>query len=120
MNNTKIKIKISNNAYDFLLNLLKFHNEYDCVSLEENLSSRCCKSPKVQIGLNNKENFDIENKIEAISFCYNPTICNNIKEVTIVLKDSTLHAKATTINDNFTSNKCTGCSKQKGVCGGCK
>lgn len=119
-NNSKIKIRISNNAYEFVLNLFKFHTEYDCVSLEENLSSKCCKSPKVQIGLNNAENFDILNKIEDITFCYNLSLCNNVKDVTIVLKDSTLHAKVSTINDNFKSHSCAGCGKSKGNCSGCK
>lgn len=118
-NNSKIKIRISNNAYDFVSNLLKFHTEYDCVSLEENISSKCCKSPKIQIGLNNAENFDILNKIENISFCYNLNLCNNVKEVTIVLKDSTLHAKITTINENFKSHNCNNCGKRKGNCTGC-
>lgn len=119
-NNSKIKIKISNNAFDFLTNLLKFHTEYDCISLEESLSSKCCKSPKVQIGLSNTENFDIFNKIEDIPFCYNLNLCNNVKEITIVLKDSTLHAKVTTINDNFKTHNCSGCGKHKGNCTGCK
>lgn len=120
INNSKIKIRISNNAYDFVLNLLKFHSEYDCVSIEENLASKCCKSPKVQIGLSNAENFDILNKIEDIPFCYNLNLFNNVKEVTIVLNNSNLHAKVTTINEDFKAHNCSGCGKNKGNCNGCK
>ena len=118
-NNSKVKIKVSNNAYDFLDNLLKFHTEYDCVSLEENPSTKCCKSPKVQIGLSNSSEFHISDKIENITFSYNSDLCNNISEITLVLKDSTLHAKVNTINKGFDSLGCSGCSKGKKGCGGC-
>lgn len=120
MNNPKIKIKVSNNAFNFLDNLLKFHTEYDCVSLEETTSSSCCKSPKVQIGLSECKNFDISNTIENITFSYNSNLCESISEVTIILKDSTLHAKVKRVNEHLTPSGCSSCSKNKNGCGGCK
>ena len=118
-NNSKVKIKVSNNAYDFLDKLLEFHNEYDCVSLEENSSTKCCKSPKVEIGLSNSSKYNMADKIENITFSYNSDLCNNISEITLVLKDSTLHAKVNTMNKEFNSHGCSGCSKDKKGCGGC-
>lgn len=118
--NSKVKIKISNNAYDFLVNLLKFHTEYDCISLEENLSSNCCKAPKVELVLNKSANFDVSNKIDEVNFCYNLSLCTKIKEITIILNNSNLHTKVIMLNEKLNEHNCSGCKKKKGNCTGCK
>ncbi len=98
--NKKLKIKISNDAFDFIIKLLEFHDEYDCIALKEPENGGCCKNSKVDIILDNTINCNV---IEDLS--------SNFNEIIIVLKKDSLYLKAT---PSFT-NKSKGC----GGCGGC-
>ncbi|MEG2288500.1 MAG: hypothetical protein RSA29_06085 [Clostridium sp.] len=113
-----LKLKISNDAFSFLENLLMFHNEYDCVSLSENTSSNCCKSPNIDIILDNAINNDITENINGLKICHSINLEKNFKEITIVLKDNILYLKSipTSLNNLSKSLNCSSCSK----CSGCK
>lgn len=119
-NNKKLKIRISNIAFDYLMDLLKFHDEYDCVSLIENTNHKCCKSPKINIGLDNLNNSMETNIIDGMKFSYKKDLSNHFKDVTIVLKDSTLYTKATPLYDSEEAKNSSACNKSCSGCNGCK
>ncbi len=118
--NKKLKIRISNEAFDFLDDLLKFHDEYDCILLKENASSKCCKSSKIEIELNNSVASEKMDIIDGMKFCYSSNLCNVFKEITIVLKEATIYAKATTLDNSKDLKNCSSCSKNCSGCTGCK
>jgi len=108
----KLKIRISNEAFDFINKLLLFHNEYDCICLRENVTTGCCKSAKVDISLDNSQNSSIVEDIYGLNVCYNSELANNFKDITIILKSDTLYLKSTPFSENGLSkfSKCSNCS----------
>jgi hypothetical protein len=104
----KIKIKISNNAYKDLVNLFKFHDEYNCVKLK--YEDGCCKSSKVQLILDRLNPMDNQDKIENLIFSYDNEILDKVEEILIVLKNGSYLIKSK-VKDNSSSNNCNSCSK---------
>lgn len=116
MNN--LKIRVSNNAFEFLNNLLKFHDEYDCISIKQNQNSTCCKSPKVEIQLDNISNFSETTNIDGLNFSYSSELSNSFKDITIVINNSSIYVKATPIIAAIKQKSCSAnCNKS---CKGCK
>ncbi len=122
--NNKLKIKISNDAFDFINRLLDFHDEYDCIALNEPKGSGCCKTSKVEIVLDNTVNYTITEDIEGLNVAYNESLVSNFTEIIIVLKKDSLYLKATPSATNKSgSNNCGGCkpngSSKCASCSGC-
>lgn len=107
----KLKIRISNEAFDFINNLLLFHDEYDCICLSESTSNGCCKSSKIDILLDNCQNSSIVEDICGLNVCYNSELVNKFKDVTIILKNNKLYLKLTPLTKNILlkSSKCNSC-----------
>ena len=122
--NNKLKIKISNDAFDFINRLLDFHDEYDCIALKEPDGSGCCKTSKVDIVLDNTDNYTITEDIEGLSVAYNDSLASNFTEIIIVLKKDSLYLKSTPSATNKSISKgCSGCksngSSKCASCSGC-
>lgn len=107
----KFKIRISNNALEFLSNLLNFHDEYDCISIKKNQNSTCCKSSKVELQLDNISNFAEITNIGGVNFSYSSDLYNSFKDITVVLNNSSLYVKATPIITTVKQNSCSNCNK---------
>jgi hypothetical protein len=116
--NEKLKIRISNDAFDFINKLLDFHDEYDCIALKEPKSSGCCKNSKVDIILDNTINYAICEDVEGLNISYNKELSHNFTEIVIVLKKDSLYLKATPISTNKTKG-CSGCISKSNKCTSC-
>jgi len=117
MNNLKLKISV--NAYNDLLNLLNFHNEYDCIRL--NYKKGCCKSPDLEITLDVKKTEDITEAIDRLCITYDKALLENVSEVTIMIKNGNFVVKTNSINAGKQELKCScNCNSDEKSCGGCK
>lgn len=116
--NKKLKIKISNDAFDFINKLLEFHEEYDCIALKEPENGGCCKNSKVDIILDNAINYDILEDIQGLNIAYSEDLPNNFNEIIIVLKKDSLYLKATPSFTNK-SKGCSGCGSKSKDCTSC-
>ena len=119
--NNKLKIKISNDSFDFINKLLEFHDEYDCIALNQPKGSGCCKTSKVDIVLDNTINYAITEDIDGLNVAYNENLVNNFTEIIIVLKKDSLYLKATPSATNKSKSKgCSRCgSKGTNKCASC-
>lgn len=108
----KIKIRISNNAYSDMINLLNFHDEYNCFRLY--YENGCCKSSKVQLMLDTTSPTDVCDKIEDLVVCYTRDLIENIYSVTILLEKGNYLIKS---ESSTSLSSCNNCSKNcKGGC----
>lgn len=112
----KVKIRISETAYNKLLDLLK--NEKDYSFTRFSYSSGCCRSSKVEITLDCLKPDDIQDKIDELPIVYNRELFENIKSITLIYKNSSFMAKTEQRASN--KNRCGSCSSSchKG-CGSC-
>lgn len=88
----KLKIKISTDAYNTLLGLLKFHSEYNCVNLSLSHSS-CCKSSKIDMVLDTTDNKYSVDNIDGLLITYSEDVKLLFKEIVIVSSGGNLYAK---------------------------
>lgn len=116
----KPKIKISETAYNILINLIK-DSEYEYVRFTHNIK-KC--GVKIEIILDNSKPNDIVDKIEDLNILYNSDFKENIVEITLVYRNDMFMIKASTIENLDMNSNCVGCSGKKdacskGNCGGC-
>jgi len=116
--NKKLKIKISNDAFDFIIKLLEFHDEYDCIALKEPENGGCCKNSKVDIILDNTINYNVIEDIQGLNIAYSEDLSSNFNEIIIVLKKDSLYLKATPSLTNK-SKGCGGCGSKSKDCTSC-
>lgn len=121
--NKKIKIRISDDAYYRILDILKDSDIYSHIRLQ--YKDGCCGSSKVELLLDNAENNDIVEFIDELPFIYNSELINNIKEVTIVYREGSFMMKSlpvnTIIKDCATCKLgCGGKESNKEGCTNCK
>lgn len=109
----KIKIKISEEAYERLLNLLELNNEYTHLRLER---GNCCKD-KVALVLDTPKSEDIEDCIEDLPLLYTMELKDFLKEITIVYREDSFMVKA--LNAEGSQSFCTNCTKSKDHCTNC-
>lgn len=110
----KIKIKISEEAYKEILNLLVMHKEYTHLRLEK---GHCCRN-KVSLILDNPKPDDIEDCIEDLPLLYSNDLSNLLKEVDIVYRNNSFMIKASNIDDS--NSFCNRCTKSNNNCSNCK
>lgn len=114
-----LKIKISINAYNDLINLLKFHNEYDCIKLS--YKEGCCKSSNIDITLDNKKLEDTCEVIDNLNIVYDKLLLEKVSEIMIMIKNGNFVAKSNSINVKNKEKNCScSCNSREGHCGGCK
>lgn len=104
--NKKIKIKISETAFEKILFMLNNQVEYSYLRIA--YKDGCCKSPKVDIFLDNLRDNDFTENIEGLSIAYDIEVLEKIKEMTLVYRNSSFMIK-TIINDNHIKN-CSTCN----------
>jgi len=113
-----LKIKLSQIAHDKLMEMLKLSKEY--TSVRFTYVSGCCKSPKVDISLDNYKAGDIKNTIDDLPILYDEILLDSIVELTIAHSDSRFWLKTISSSDSNkhcskeNSESCNGCS---GDCG---
>lgn len=105
------KIEISQEAYKNLLNLLSVHREYNCVRFS--YVSSCCKSARVDIILDELNEYDRIQKYNDISIAYSKEIVDKIKSINLIYKNSTFMLKCEPFDNSLTGctkGGCTNCS----------
>lgn len=103
----KIKIKISEQAYNKLLHYLKDNGDnYSHIRFK--YKSGCPKSSKIDIYMDNIKEGDIQDKIDDLSILYDTELCENIKEITLVYRKSSFMVKSASDKESFKG--CSSCS----------
>lgn len=99
----KLKIKISETAYDKIMELLSAHTEYECVKFS--YSPGCCKSPNVSILLDTIDRSNIIDKIDDLNIIYDENLINNISEIQLIYRNNDFAVKALPRDNVFSCNK---------------
>ncbi|GAA0782956.1 hypothetical protein [Hathewaya limosa] len=103
MNTEKLKIRISEEAYEKILSLLKDNLEYTHLRLKK---GHCCRN-KVELLLDIKKDTDLEDKIDDLQIIYSEDLLKVIKEVTIVYRNNSFLIKTIMTNNSFCGKKCS-------------
>lgn len=109
-----MKIKISQSAYDELLNLLNIHKEYTHLRLEK---GSCCNSLSVMLDI--KKDLDMEDTVDDIKIVYSPEFHKKYKEITLVFRNEgfmikgLLYDNISACNNSCNSKGCETCSSKK-------
>lgn len=112
----KLKIKISEEAYNKILDILKNDDEFDCVKFS--MESSCC-NPKIGIYLNkliNTSNEDLKDTVEDLNIIYPKDLIEKVKEVQLVYRNNGFMIKSIPLKE---SSGCSGCSSKDSGCSGC-
>lgn len=121
--NEKIKIKISEEAYYTLVDILKDGEQYSHIRFS--YKDGCCGSSKVELHLDNVRSGDIEETIDELPILYDHSVLENIKVITVVYRNGSFMVKT----EMFTEHKkdcssctsgCGGKGSSTGGCSGCK
>lgn len=112
-----MNIQISNEAHLNLYNLLKEHDEYNCVRFS--FISSCCSRATVDIILDEIKKDDLLETIEGLTFVYANTLEEKIKSITLNFTDSGFMIKCEPNTKNKDCGSCSN-SNNSGGCGGCK
>lgn len=111
----KVKIRISEDAYNELLKMLSDNREYTHVKFAR--PGSCSNCSKIEIYLDNYTGNDyIEEKIDELPISYSKDLYKFVQEITLIYKNSSFMAKATktakTRETSCTScNTCNKCNK---------
>ncbi len=108
-----MKIRISNNAYNYFIKLLQFHDEYDCIHITKSKAGCGCRGNSLDVYLDNVNDHWISNKVDSLVICYDEDISINYSHITIILKENKIYIKA--INENILPINLVkgGCSKKQ-------
>lgn len=119
----RIKIKISEQAYYILTDLLEDGSQYS--HLRFSYKDGCCGSSKVELLLDNAKAQDILDKIDGLPVLYDSLVLDNIKEITVVYRNNSFMVKTELLNQQ--RRACSSCTKGCGGnansssgCSGCK
>lgn len=115
----KIKIRISEQAYSYLMTILK--NETEFSHLRFSYKDGCCGSSKAEILLDNLKENDVVDNIEELPILYDEQVLQNLKEITLVYRNNSLMVKAELLKDREKNcSSCShGCGKNGNCAGGC-
>jgi len=119
----KIKIKISEEAYYTLIDILKDGDVYSHIRFS--YKDGCCGSPKVELSLDNIKSEDIEEAIDELPILYDFLVLENIKELTVVYRDGSFMIKTKMLKEqkkdcSSCTSGCGGKGSSSGGCSGCK
>ncbi|WP_125153057.1 hypothetical protein [Clostridium rectalis] len=106
--NSKIKIRISQKAYNELLKLLDDNKEYNCINFS--YYSTCCQNGKISISLDNLKDNYIKDIIDNLNIIYNKDLLREIKQIDLVYKNNSFYVKAIPLTN--TTNSCNSCCKK--------
>ncbi|WP_051624183.1 hypothetical protein [Clostridium akagii] len=111
-----MNIQISNEAHLNLYNLLKEHNEYNCVRFS--FISSCCSRATVDVILDEIKKDDVLKTIDGLTFVYANTLEEKIKSIDLNFADSGFMIKC---EPNAQNKDCTSCSNSNNSsgCGSC-
>jgi len=112
----KPKIKISEDAFKILKQMLENNNEYSTVRFAYTKS--CCR-PKVEIYLDTSQDKLISDSIEDLPIQYDLDFADNIKAVTLIYNKSSFLIKPELYEEP--KSNCGSCCKTKdNSCNSCK
>lgn len=119
----KIKIKISEDAYYALIDILKDGDKYTHIRFS--YKDGCCGSSKVDVSLDNHKAGDIEDTVDELPVLYDLSTLENIKEITLVHRNGSFMAKAVLHKEqrkdcSSCTSGCGGKGNSSGGCSGCK
>lgn len=128
---TKVKIKISEDAYIKLLDILEEVKEFSHVRFS--YKDGCCGSNKIELYLDNCKPEDTICIIDELPIIYDREVSENIKEIALVFRKGSFMIKTETVKPLYKDcSTCTkGCGKHSkgstannnvcssGSCGGC-
>jgi Fe-S cluster assembly iron-binding protein IscA len=107
----KIKIKVSDDAYYRLIDILKDGDIYSNIRMR--YKDGCCGSSKIELFLDNAQADDFIDTIEDLPFLYDLETAENINEVTIVYRKGSFM-----VNSKLANEKVKNCADCKSGCGG--
>lgn len=111
---SKVKIRISEGAYNKLLNILKGEEGH---YVRFSYKDGCCGSSKIDMYIDSFKEGDTIDKIEGLSILYDSEVIENIKEITLVYRNSSFMIKTVTTKELF--KNCSTCTVGCGSNGGC-
>lgn len=119
----KIKIKISEDAYYRLTDILKDGAKYSCIRF--GYKDGCCGSTKAEIYLDNIKSGDVKDYIDELPIVYDLPVLENIREIIVVYRNGSFMLKTKMVNEEI--RNCSSCTKgcggkgnSSGGCSGCK
>lgn len=116
---SKVKIKISEKAYDELVRILK--ESYDDSFIRFSYKDGCCKSSKVELFIDNYRLGDTKDTIDNLPLIYDAEVIEHIKEITLVYRNSSFMIKTIPVKEQI--KNCSTCKVgcgNKGNCANCK
>jgi Fe-S cluster assembly iron-binding protein IscA len=84
-------------------------NESDYSYLRFSYKDGCCKNPKVEITLDNKNSKDIIDNIENLPIVYDMDVLEKVSEITLVYRKNSFMLK--TILKNMNKKNCENCNR---------
>lgn len=108
----KIKLKISEEAYAYLLNTLNSADEYSFIRLKK--LGTCGSCSKIDIILDNYEEGDIKDAVEQLPFLYSEQLITEVAQIIMVYRNNSLMLKAVKHQNetNVCTHNCTACSSK--------
>jgi Fe-S cluster assembly iron-binding protein IscA len=121
--NEKIKIKISEDAYYRLTDMLKDNSQYS--HLRFSYKNGCCGSSKIELYLDKAKAEDREEFIDELPVLYDSLVVENIKAITVVYRNGSFMIKTELLKEtkkdcSTCTSGCGGKGASSGGCSGCK
>lgn len=110
----KLKIKISEEAYTYLLNTLNSVEEYSFIRLKK--LGTCGSCSKIDVILDNFLEGDIKDKIDELPILYDEQLAAQAEQIIIVYRKNSLMLKVVKRqnSDSKCTHNCTACSSKCG------
>lgn len=113
----KVKIKISEQAYYNLLDIIKAEEEKLCIRFA--YKDGCCGSTKIDIILDKASSEDTLEYIDELPVIYNSEVAENINEITLVYRNNSFMANTVMSKTRDCATCTVGCKSSKDKSSGC-
>jgi Fe-S cluster assembly iron-binding protein IscA len=113
----KIKIRISESAYDKMLSML--NNEEDKLYIRFSFKDGCCGSNKLDLSIDSLRSDDSVEKIDNLEIIYDKLVTENFKEITIVYRNDSFMVKTVMKKAKDCSTCTVGCGNKGDCSAGC-